>query len=323
MPNASRRLVDLYLPHLLAAMDEFEINTPLRQAAFLGQLAEESGEFHYMREIWGPTAAQRKYEGREDLGNTEPGDGKRFMGRGAIQLTGRANYEKYGDILGIDLVNNPTQAEKPEVAFRLAGAFWDTHNLNKLADTGNFKAITKAINGGYTHLKERTEFYERAKKVLAQKSDDSGPTEMKPLTLESQVQTTSPTGDTTAPAAPKADNPIPQDVVIQPTTPEDTTSKKSFRTIVGGAVAAAGAWISANVGEAFGYLKNLDVNQFLKWLVIVGGVLLALYLLRQIVKMAITQAGAVLYNLKSMQYHADPSTNNVKLASPAPREGEG
>src|SRR5207342_2210749 len=101
-----------YLPYLNAAMAEAKINTPARKAAFLAQLAHESGELRYMEEIADGSA----YEGRRDLGNTHPGDGRRFKGRGPIQLTGRANYERFGELLGVDLVNDPDQAAKPELA---------------------------------------------------------------------------------------------------------------------------------------------------------------------------------------------------------------
>src|SRR4051812_46296976 len=79
------------LGHIVAAMSEFEINTPERQAAFLAQVGHESGGLRFMVERWGPTESQRRYEMRHDLGNTEPGDGHRYLGRGLIQLTGRAN----------------------------------------------------------------------------------------------------------------------------------------------------------------------------------------------------------------------------------------
>jgi putative chitinase len=96
-----------WLPHIQAAMDEFDINTPQRQAAFLAQIGHESGGLHWVTEIWGPTETQRRYEGRADLGNTEPGDGVRFKGRGLIQTTGRANYRATGEALGVDLIAQP------------------------------------------------------------------------------------------------------------------------------------------------------------------------------------------------------------------------
>jgi putative chitinase len=170
MPNLGSAKRTLYLPFLQQAMEEFEINTALREAAFLAQIAHESGEFRWMEEIWGPTVAQRRYEPvtskSRDLGNTQPGDGKRFKGRGPIQLTGRANYKRYGDILGVDLIADPTRAATPEVSFRTAGLYWKKNGLNELADKQWFKTITKRINGGFNGLEDRTRYYVRAKGVL-------------------------------------------------------------------------------------------------------------------------------------------------------------
>src|SRR4051812_556569 len=160
-------------PPLAAAMTEFAIDAPARAAAFLGRLAHESGQFRFMEEIWGPTDAQRRYEPvtklAQDLGNSEAGDGRRFKGRGPIQLTGRANYKRFGDLLGVDLVAEPTRAATPEVAFRVAGLFWSKKGLNELADTGTedaFTEITRRINGGSNGLPERQAFYAVACKVL-------------------------------------------------------------------------------------------------------------------------------------------------------------
>lgn len=169
MPNCAAAKRADYFPFILQAMEEFEITSYLREAAFLAQLAHESGELRYMEEI----ASGAAYEGRKDLGNTQPGDGKRYKGRGPIQLTGRANYTKYGQLLGLDLVNNPTVAATKEVGFRIAGQFWKLNGLNQLADQQDFKQITKRINGGYNGLDDRTKYYERAKKVLSQ--DDDAP----------------------------------------------------------------------------------------------------------------------------------------------------
>jgi predicted chitinase len=170
MPNLNAAKRAQFLPFLQSALDEFEINTPLRVAAFLAQLAHESAEFRFMEEIWGPTAAQRRYEPvtqkSRDLGNTQPGDGKRFKGRGPIQLTGRANYTNYGNLLNIDLITDSTVAAKPEVGFRTAGLYWRRNGLNELADKQFFKTITKRINGGFNGLEDRTRYYVRAKAVL-------------------------------------------------------------------------------------------------------------------------------------------------------------
>lgn len=157
-------------PHLVKAMGEFEIHTPLRAAAFLAQIAHESGHMRWMTELWGPTPQQLKYEppGKlaERLGNTETGDGYRFRGRGVIQLTGRANYRAAGAALGVDLENNPDSASSGEMVFRTAGWFWSSRALNALADAGNFDAITKKINGGYNGKEDRDRLYALAKTVL-------------------------------------------------------------------------------------------------------------------------------------------------------------
>ena len=170
MPGANPARLELFFPHLQAAMDEFEINTPARVAAFLAQLAHESGQLRFMEEIWGPTAAQRRYEPvtslSRTLGNTVAGDGFRFKGRGPIQLTGRANYQRFGGLLGLDLVGNPSLAATPEVAFRIAALFWQNRGLNPLADAQNFREITRRINGGFNGLADRLSFYARAKAVL-------------------------------------------------------------------------------------------------------------------------------------------------------------
>jgi len=162
MPNLSLEKAEAYLPYLNKAMAEANIDTPERQAAFLAQLAHESGEFRYMEEI----ASGKAYEGRADLGNTQPGDGERFKGRGPIQLTGRANYQAASDALGIDLVNNPERAADPDVGFRTAAWFWTTRGLNELADKGDFLGITRKINGGTNGLADRQAYYERALQVL-------------------------------------------------------------------------------------------------------------------------------------------------------------
>lgn len=147
-------------------LNRFDLTTPARVANFVGQGCHETGSFRYLREIWGPTAAQQRYEGRADLGNNQPGDGRRFLGRGVFQITGRANYEKIGERLDIDLITHPEQAEEPGTAILTALDFWQTHHLNDLADQGREDAITRTINGGTNGIDERRAFVARAKGVL-------------------------------------------------------------------------------------------------------------------------------------------------------------
>src|SRR3954469_25862919 len=128
MPGLPAAKSAALFPPLAAAMTEFAIDAPARAAAFLAQLAHESGQFRFMEELWGPTPAQIRYEPvstlATTLGNNQPGDGHRFKGRGPIQITGRANYRRFGDLLGVDLQTAPERAASPALAFRIAGLFW-------------------------------------------------------------------------------------------------------------------------------------------------------------------------------------------------------
>jgi len=155
-----------WLPHINAAMREFGIDNRARQAAFLAQIGHESGGLRWVVELWGPTPAQSRYEGRKDLGNTEPGDGYRFKGRGLIQTTGRANYATTGEALGVDLIGDPLLLAQPELAARSAGWYWASRGLNELADVGDFRRITIRINGGTNGYADRLALYEAAKEVL-------------------------------------------------------------------------------------------------------------------------------------------------------------
>lgn len=162
MPHAGTRAA-VFLPAINDAMDEFGIDTPTRQAAFLAQVCHESGSLRYVREL----ASGAAYEGRVDLGNTEPGDGIRFKGRGLIQVTGRANYRACGQMLGLPLEEQPELLEQVGPACRSAGWFWRAKNLNALADAGDIKAVTRRINGGLNGFAERLAAFERANEVLA------------------------------------------------------------------------------------------------------------------------------------------------------------
>lgn len=157
-------------PHLNKAIAEADAGTPLRASMFLAQLAHESGEFRYSAELWGPTPQQLRYEPPSalsvKLGNTQPGDGKRYLGRGWIQLTGRANYRAAGQALGLEMEASPELAGHIEVAGRVAAWFWRTHGCNPPADQGDVEGCTKLINGGLNGIELRLAYYERAKLAL-------------------------------------------------------------------------------------------------------------------------------------------------------------
>lgn len=161
MPFANSR-IHLFLDYLNDAMAEYDIDTRMRQAAFLAQIAHESGELRYTREI----ASGAAYEGRTDLGNTQPGDGVLFKGRGLIQITGRANYIECGKALGLDLESEPELLSRPDLACRSAAWWWRARGLNAIADKGDFIRITRIINGGTNGLLDRQVYYEKALKVL-------------------------------------------------------------------------------------------------------------------------------------------------------------
>lgn len=161
MPYAGER-ASIYAQSITDAMQEFHIDTPARQAAFLAQVAHESGSLKYVLEIADGSA----YEGRKDLGNTFPGDGVRFRGRGLLQITGRTNYGVCGIALGVDLLNFPERLEEPVYASRSAGWFWSSRFLNAYADQNKFGSLTKAINGGYIGLDDRIICWLTTRKAL-------------------------------------------------------------------------------------------------------------------------------------------------------------
>ncbi|CAN7167398.1 glycoside hydrolase family 19 protein [Brevundimonas sp. LjRoot202] len=138
------------------------LDSGLRLAHFMGQCAHESGSFRYMEEI----ASGAAYEGRLNLGNTQPGDGKRYKGRGPIQLTGRTNYRRFGRQIGIDLEAHPEIVAFPSVGLLCACIYWDSRALNERADRDDLLAITKAINGGTNGLEDRKVQTAKAKGII-------------------------------------------------------------------------------------------------------------------------------------------------------------
>ena len=172
---------------------KYDISTPLRQAAFIGQCAHESNNFTRLEEglnysasrlmaVWpsrfptleaaAPYAnnpeklADKVYGGRADLGNKEDGDGFKFHGRGCIQLTGRDSYERCGEAIGVDLIGQPNLLVEPLYACLSAGWFWNRKGLNALADSKDWDTMTKRINGGLIGLDDRKAKIAKAISVL-------------------------------------------------------------------------------------------------------------------------------------------------------------
>lgn len=161
MPFARDR-VAVFAEPLNAAMMEFNISTKARQASFLAQVGHESGQLRYVREL----ASGEAYEGRKDLGNTQPGDGVRFKGRALLQITGRANYKACGDALGFDLIAHPELLETPVLACRASAWWWRSHGCNELADKGDQTLVTRRVNGGTNGLQDRLALFAVADRVL-------------------------------------------------------------------------------------------------------------------------------------------------------------
>ena len=176
---------------LQATFDKYEINTPKRQAAFIGQCAHESGNFKTLQENLNYSAeglmktwpsrfstkeiadqyarqpakiAGKVYNGR--LGNTSEEEASKFLGRGLIQLTGKENYEHCGSSIGVDLLSDPALLLDPRYAALSAGWFWNKKGLNALADAGDIETITKRINGGLIGLDDRKAKVAKAMSVL-------------------------------------------------------------------------------------------------------------------------------------------------------------
>jgi putative chitinase len=180
-----------WLEPLLETFEKYDISTPKRQAYFIGQCMHESGGFKQLKENLNYSAkglmatwpsrfpdidtaekyernpekiANKVYAGR--MGNTEDGDGAKYIGRGLIQLTGKENYANCGSAIGVDLVANPDLLSTPKYAALSAGWFWNKKGLNALADADDIDTITKRINGGLIGLADRKAKIEMVSKYL-------------------------------------------------------------------------------------------------------------------------------------------------------------
>ena len=156
------------------AMEAYDISTPGRQGMFLANVGHESGGLKWLIEIWGPTDAQRRYEGRADLGNNRPGDGFTYRGRGLLQTTGRANYRRLTERLKArlddqvvpDFEVSPELLAQPKWASLSAADYWDMRKLNEKADRGDFYGVVRGINGGLNGIEERTRLWAAARVAL-------------------------------------------------------------------------------------------------------------------------------------------------------------
>lgn len=178
--GATLRAATNWRDPLVKAMETFAITNPDRITAFLANVGHESGRLVYAREVWGPTAAQVGYEGRKDLGNLRPGDGRKYLGRGPIQITGHANYIAMRDGLRRFVPNVPDFEQSPELlelprwGAMAAGYFWHSHGLNVLADAGDFDGVCDVINRGRKTAREgdsngyaeRLAFYEAGRRAF-------------------------------------------------------------------------------------------------------------------------------------------------------------
>lgn len=173
LPYANDGALIKYLPLFNKHFEKYKVNTLKRAAAFLAQIAEESGSLRYVEEI----ASGSAYEYRKDLGNLDPialqiahqnytTTGKFYKGRGLIQITGYYNYVKVAEALDIPCDKNPKLLKEPEYAVQSALWYWNTHNCNSLADVDNFTGITRAVNGGLTNHNQRMQNWATAKAAL-------------------------------------------------------------------------------------------------------------------------------------------------------------
>lgn len=167
---------------LSEAMRLYDINTPVRQAMFLANIGHETGGLHYLTEIWGPTDAQKRYEGRVDLGNTQPGDGRKFCGHGMLQNTGRFNHAAVRDRLRKrfpemdvpDFEEEPEKLALPQWASLAAGDYIAMKDCQRFADVGDFDGYCDLINrgrktaadGDSNGWEDRTKLYKAATRAL-------------------------------------------------------------------------------------------------------------------------------------------------------------
>jgi putative chitinase len=198
--GATEPLAGKYAEPLSKTMLQYGIRGVYAQSHFLGQVFTESGRLRYSEEIWGPTQAQERYDIRKDLGNTatRDGDGEKYKGRGLIQITGRANYRRFGEHLKRhhdydgDLIENPAPVAELPLSCMCAGWFWNSHDLNKPAYGGvkreHVTAVTEIVNGGHNHLEMRLKLTRGAHDELAAVEPAEKVEPISPESLDTSVE---------------------------------------------------------------------------------------------------------------------------------------
>lgn len=161
--SSQTRIVGDVGPVLQPTLAAYEIETRLRIAHFLAQTGHESAGFRTTEEF----ASGEAYEGRRDLGYIKRGDGRRYKGRGLLQLTGRDNYRDYGEALGVDLERHPTMAAEPELSLKIACEYWKRRQINADSDRDDLEAVTRKVNGGTNGIRDRARYLAKAKTTLA------------------------------------------------------------------------------------------------------------------------------------------------------------
>lgn len=162
-PTAKEDIISHLAQHLDEQLAKYDIGSYLRVCHFLAQAAHESAGFRTLEEF----ASGAAYEGRADLGNVRPGDGRRYKGRGIFQLTGRANYRVMGQKLGVDLEGKPELASDPMISIKTACEYWNSRKLSIYADLDDVRTITKKINGGYNGFEDRKNYLTKAKTIIS------------------------------------------------------------------------------------------------------------------------------------------------------------
>ena len=161
-PLADPAIIKGLMKHINDVLPEYGIDTPVRLAHFIAQAAHETAGFNTLVEYGGRAYFTKRYGNRRDLGNRSKLDGWLFRGRGIFQLTGRDNYRRYGQKIGLPLEAKPHIAADPTVSLMVAGAYWHARKMSDLADRGKFESITRRINGGTNGIEDRRRYLKRA-----------------------------------------------------------------------------------------------------------------------------------------------------------------